>query len=88
MPCPAASSQGCLVGVCGTLEAQEEPPTAPEPAVIDFCQLEKELKEYIIRREVGPSPHPEACIFFFIPVYQVIAFWIVMKCMSWISPSC
>ena len=49
--------QGHLVGVCGTLEVKEEVPAEAESAVIDFCQLEKELKEYIIKREVGASPH-------------------------------
>ena len=49
--------QGHFVDLQGTFEANEESPAEAEPASIEFCQLEKELKEYIIKREVGASLH-------------------------------
>ncbi|CAL8346838.1 unnamed protein product [Lota lota] len=46
--------RGHFVGLCSTFEAKEEQPTEAEPAVIDFYELEKELKVYIIKREEQP----------------------------------
>ncbi|XP_059909461.1 SMC5-SMC6 complex localization factor protein 1 [Gadus macrocephalus] len=45
---------GHFVDLQGTFEASEELPAEAEPALIEFCQLEKELKEYIIKREEQP----------------------------------
>ncbi|CAL8296665.1 unnamed protein product [Gadus morhua 'NCC'] len=45
---------GHFVDLQGTFEANEESPAEAEPASIEFCQLEKELKEYIIKREEQP----------------------------------
>ncbi|KAK0140446.1 SMC5-SMC6 complex localization factor protein 1 [Merluccius polli] len=45
---------GHCVDLCSTLEEEDKQPTEAAEAVIDLCELEKELKKYIIKREEQP----------------------------------